>query len=241
MPSNYGIDTRTTNRGLRIQTLYGGDASITGEEFVAYKMDHIYAQDSRAMELVRKLAQTDAADLQEEAALLAKWDGAVTKDNRSAALAILTAQKARGALLNDEGAKTPDYEEALRKVSADFREKFGRIDPTWGEAVRLKRGDLSLALNGGPDTLRAVYPQEDGDGPYKSVGGDTYILYADWSGARDVEIKTIHQFGAATLDETSPHYADQAPVFVAEEWKSPPMDLQSLTAEATRDYTVGGK
>ncbi|WP_375205879.1 penicillin acylase family protein [Hyphococcus sp.] len=240
-PAHYGVDTRTTNRGIRIQALYGGDPSITGEEFVAYKMDHLYAPDSRVMELVKELARTPAEDLQEEAALLAAWNGAVTTDNRSAPLAILTAQAARGYLLNDEGAETPDYEAALREVSAELKEKFGRIDPTWGEAVRLKRGDVSLPLDGGPDTLRAVYPQEDGEGPLKSVGGDTYILYADWSGARDVEIKTIHQFGAATSRPASPHYNDQAPVFAAEEWKTPPMDLQSLIAEATRDYTVGGE
>lgn len=240
-PAHYGVDTRTTNRGLRIQALYGGDVSITGEEFVSYKFDHVYAQNSRVMELVKALAQIDAEDLREEASVLAAWDGAVTAENRSAALAILTAQRARGYLLNDEGAVTPDYEAALRDVSAELKEKFGRIDPAWGEAVRLKRGDQSLSLNGGPDTLRAVYPEKDGEGAFKSVGGDSYILYADWSGARDVEIKTIHQYGAATLDEASPHYADQAPVFAAEEWKSPPMDLQSLITEATRDYTVGGE
>ncbi len=240
-PAHYGVDTRTTNRGLRIQALYGGDASITAEEFVSYKLDNVYAEDSRVMELATALAQTDAEDLQEEAALLAAWDGAVTTENRSAALAILTAQAARGYLLNDEGAETPDYEAALREVSAELKEKFGRIDPEWGEAVRLKRGEFSLPLNGGPDTLRAVYPQEDGEGALKSVGGDTYILYADWSGAGDVEIKTIHQYGAATSRPASPHYDDQAPVFAAQEWKTPPMELRALIAEAARDYTVGGE
>ena len=199
-PQNYGIDTRTTNRGLRLAALYGADASITGEEFVAYKMDDVYAQDSRVMALVRALAGGDADDLAEERAALAAWDGSVTTENRSAALAILTAQRARGYLLNDENAETPDYKTALRETSAELKERFGRIDPEWGDVVRLKRGELSLPLEGGPDTLRAVYPQRDGEGPLKAVGGDTYILYADWAGARDVEIKTIHQFGAATLD-----------------------------------------
>ncbi len=241
-PPDYGVDRRTTNRGLRIQALYGGDASITGEEFAAYKFDHFYAQNSRVMELVRQLAASAAEDLQDEAALLAAWNGEVSTENRSAALAILTAQRARGYLLNDEGAETPDYETALRETSAALTEKFGRIDPPWGEVVRLNRGGVSLALNGGPDTLRAVYPDAPNEkGVRPAVGGDTYILYADWSGARDVEIKTIHQFGSATLDETSPHYADQAPVFAAEEWKSPPMDLQSLLEQATRDYRVGGE
>lgn len=238
-PSSYGVDKRMTNRGLRIQALYGADPSITSEEFVAYKMDHVYAQGSRVMELVRTLSSGDAADLEAERAVLAAWDGAVTTDNTSAALAILTAQRARGYLLNDENAQTPDYETALRETAAELKEKFGRIDPAWGEAVRLKRGALSLPLNGGPDTLRAAYPARDGEGPLKSVAGDTYILYADWSGARDVKIKTIHQFGSATLDKSSPHYADQAPIFASEQWKTPPMELDALLAEATRDYRVG--
>lgn len=238
-PPHYGIDTRTTNRGLRIQALYGGDPSITSEAFVAYKMDDVYAEGSRVMELARALA-AGGDDMAEERALLAAWDGAVTKENRSAALAVLTAQRARGYLLNDENAETPDYETALRETSAELKALFGRIDPEWGEVVRLKRGDVSLPLDGGPDTLRAVYPQRDGDGPLKAVGGDTYVLYADWSGARDVEIKTIHQFGAATLDPASPHYADQAPVFAAEEWKTPPMTLEALLEEATEDKRVGG-
>ncbi len=242
-PPHYGIDTRTTNRGLRIQALYGGDESITSEEFVQYKMDDIYAADSRVTELVHTLVDTfDGEDdgLQPAIDILKDWDSAVTRENRSAALAILTAQKARGFLLNDENVKTPDYLEALRQTAAELNAAYGRLDPEWGEVVRLKRGDVSLPLDGGPDTLRAVYPaREGGDFPLTAAGGDTYILYADWSGSRDVIIKTIHQFGAATMDKTSPHYADQAPIFAAEEWRTPPMELDALVAEATADYRIG--
>ncbi|MEO1136576.1 MAG: penicillin acylase family protein [Pseudomonadota bacterium] len=239
-PPHFGVDTRTTNRGLRIQALYGGDSSITSEEFLAYKHDHYYAEDSRVMALVNDLvANANQDEFSEEVALLAAWDGAVDKDNRSAALAILTAQRARGYLLNDEGAEIPDYEMALRTTVAALRESFGHINPTWQEVVRLQRGETSLALNGGPDTLRAVYPNGLGDeGVMAAAGGDTYILYADWSGARDVSIRTIHQFGSATLDITSPHYDDQAPIFAAEDWKSPPMELEAVLAEATADYRV---
>lgn len=241
-PPAYGVDQRMTNRGLRIEKLFGDDSSITGDDFVAYKFDHVYAPESRVMALVHALAASNADDLREEAALLASWDGAVTKDSRAAALAILTAQRARGYLLNDEGERAADYETALREISAALRDGFGRIDPTWGEAVRLIRGDVSLALNGGPDTLRAVYPaQADKAFPRVAAGGDTYILYADWTGPDDVAIKTIHQFGAATLDETSPHYADQAAIFAAEDWKSPPMALEESLEEATADYRVGGE
>ncbi len=243
-PPHFGVDEATTNRGQRIQALYGGDASITGEEFVAYKMDDAYAESSRVMELVRALVASPANEadgLAEAIDVLRGWDGKATKDSRGAALALLTAQRARGALLNDQAVETPDYASALRWTAAEIKAEYGRLDPEWGEVVRLQRGAVSLPLDGGPDTLRAVYPTGEGrDFPLAAAGGDTYILYADWSGPRDVTIKTIHQFGAATLDETSRHYADQAPVFAAEEWKTPAMTLDALVAEATADYRVGG-
>ncbi len=244
-PSHYGVANKSTNRGLRIQALFGADASITAEEFLAYKFDHSYADNSRVMELVNSLIANE--DLQADAKLapaldiLAGWDGAVTPESRGAALAVLTAQKARGYLLNDQHAETPDAVAALREVATGLEQGFGRIDAPWGEVVRLKRGNVDLALNGGPDTLRAVYPGGDpAQGALEALGGDTYILYADWTGPRDVAIKTIHQFGAATLDDTSPHYADQAPIFAAEQWKSPPMTLEALLAEATADDRIGG-
>ena len=64
-------------------------------------------------------------------------------------------------------------------------------------------------------------------------------MVAEWmpDGAR--KLRTIHQFGAATLDAGSPHYADQAPLFAEEAWKKPAMELASVEAEATRDYRPG--
>lgn len=243
-PSHFGVDGRTTNRGLRIQALYGGDPSITAEEFLSYKMDDVYAEDSRVMELVRVLLADDGAlgdpSLTDAIDTLSAWDGSVSTDNRSAALAVLTAQKARGQLLNDQNPEEANYLDALRLTALALRAGFGRVDPEWGEVVKLQRGEHALALDGGPDTLRAVYPAGDpADGVMNAAGGDTYILYADWPPGETARIQTIHQFGAATLDETSPHYDDQAPLFAREEWKTPPMSLETLLEEATADYRPG--
>jgi len=243
-PPHFGVDRRTTNRGLRLQKLYGGDEAITSEEFITYKMDHLYADASRVKELVNAVLEEGAAkpELEEALKVLRRWNGSAERDNRSAALAILTAQRARGALLNDEDPQTPDYLTALFETAAALESGFGRIDPKWGDVVRLNRGALSFALDGGPDTLRAVYPSGDpADGVLKAAGGDTYIVYTDWPPGEGAvaNIRTIHQFGAATLDETSPHYADQAPLFAAEKWKSPPMTLKAALAEATREYRPG--
>ncbi|MEQ8179686.1 MAG: penicillin acylase family protein [Amphiplicatus sp.] len=244
-PPEYGIDMKTTNRGLREQELYGADEAISGEEFVAYKMDHFYSRKSRLAHLIDSLLADDSVTndpgLAEEIALLKSWDLSASKDSRSAALAIRTGRLALDWYLAGEHPETPNPKDALTQASEELRAAFGRIDPLWSEAMRLKRGEESWALNGGPETLRAVYPDgENAHGAWTAAGGDTYILYADWpEGGGTPLIKTIHQFGSATLSKKSPHYADQAPLFAAEEWKSPPMTLDALLLEATADYRPG--
>ena len=69
--------------------------------------------------------------------------------------------------------------------------------------------------------------------------GDTYVAIADWAPDGTYRIDTIHQYGSATLDASSPHYADQAPIFTAEKWKQPPMTLEGVLKEAERDYRPG--
>jgi penicillin amidase/acyl-homoserine-lactone acylase len=49
----------------------------------------------------------------------------------------------------------------------------------------------------------------------------------------------IHQFGSATLDETSPHYADQALLFLEEKMKPIWMDETVLRQNLLREYRPG--
>ena len=43
------------------------------------------------------------------------------------------------------------------------------------------------------------------------------------------------------IDELLELHADQAPLFAEEEWKRPPMTLESALAEATADYHPGDR
>ncbi|MDZ7627486.1 MAG: penicillin acylase family protein [Parvularculaceae bacterium] len=244
-PAHLGILARSTNRGLREQELFAGDESITSEEFVAYKMDDAYSSASTLRRLINEtLADAGAgADegLAEALRLLARWDGRANRESRGAALAITFGRYALGILLNGDDAPYPDPREALSKAVADLIAGHGRIDPEWGDVNRLIRGDLSLPVDGGPDTLRAIYSIADlSKGPGEAVAGDTYVMLAEWLPDGTQRLGTIHQFGAATLDAASPHYADQAPLFVQEEFKEPAMTLETLLKEATRDYRPGG-
>lgn len=75
------------------------------------------------------------------------------------------------------------------------------------------RGKEDLAIDGSYDTLRSVWGEEQPDGRLKAAG-DTYILFVEWDKQGRLSSDSIHQFGSATLDPTSLHYADQLPLFV---------------------------
>lgn len=245
-PHHYGVDTLTTNRGLRIQKLYGADPAISEEAFLQYKMDASYAPGSRLRKVIDEIVNDPALNadpaLSNALALLSNWDGSTRTDNRGAGLAIRTGVLALGVLMNNKGAEAASPAAALRQAIDEYEKGFGRIDPEWGQVNRLKRGDVDLPLSGGPDTLRAIYGAGDlADGPLTAVGGDSYILYADWAENGDVVIQTVHQFGSATLDETSPHYADQAPLFAAQKFRTPPMTMEAVLAQATADYRPGAR
>jgi len=243
-PASFGLDTLVTNRSLRAQALYGGDTSITREEFIGYRADFRYDERSNVRAMVRELvAMGDGGDAEVKAALalLASWDGAADRKSRAAALAILTGQTAMGGQIHD--AATPAQKmDALKKIAARLKAVYGRIDPEWGEVSRLVRGAQTWPLDGGPDTLRAVYANGDLEHQrhLSAVAGDTWIAIVDWAPDGAVRIDTVHQFGAATLDASSPHYADQAPLFARGAYRTPPMRLDALLAEQTSDERVGG-
>ncbi|MDP3739857.1 MAG: penicillin acylase family protein [Hyphomonadaceae bacterium] len=242
-PASFGVDTNLTNRGLRAQELFGADASITREEFIAYKMDHNYSKDSNVMKMVADLKQVDAKsdkDLKAALDIVTKWNGSADMKNRAAALTIFTGQATMGGQMHDPY----DREKALanlKTTAEQLKTATGRIDPEWGEVSRVARGEQSWPTNGGPDTLRAVYAAGDltKEKFRKGRAGDTYIVIADWAPDGTYTLDTIHQYGVATIDSSSPHYADQSPLFAAEQFKRPPMTLDGVLAEATRDYRPG--
>jgi penicillin amidase/acyl-homoserine-lactone acylase len=228
---------------MRAQELYGQDESITREEFIAYKMDDRYSEASNLRRMVAELIEAgDAGDqgLAEALDLLKRWDGSAKMDSRSAALAILSGQRAMGGQIN-QPASTEAKIAAVRETADLLRSAYGRIDPMWSEVSRIVRGASSWGTDGGPDALRAVYARGDllKDKRLAGAAGDTYVMIADWAPDGSYLLSTIHQFGSATQDRASPHFADQAPLFAAKAFKSPPMTLEGVLAEAEREYFPG--
>lgn len=240
-----GIETRETNRCLRLQELLSADNSITREEFRAIKFDKRYSTRSELATLIGKVVamdlskEADAKVLREAQALLRGYDLSTNWDNRGAALAIMTGLPVIVPVY--QGKPAGDALAALRQAIATLKTHYGRIDPMWGEVSRFRRGTIDAPTSGGPDVLRDfesdVVPQADGK--FEARKGDTLYYFVEWDKAGNVSAESIHQFGSATLDASSPHYADQAPLFLREEMKPVWLDETDVRRHLTREYRPG--
>jgi len=62
-----------------------------------------------------------------------------------------------------------------------------------------------------------------------------------WDAAGKLTSESIHQFGSATADRNSSHYADQAPLFVAMKTKSVLFTQAQLAGHVEADYRPGSR
>ena len=65
-------------------------------------------------------------------------------------------------------------------------------------------------------------------------------MFVEWDRNGQVSSSSVHSFGSATLDENSPHYADQSPLFVEMREKPVRLELEDLLQHASRDYSPLG-
>jgi acyl-homoserine-lactone acylase len=235
-----GIQTDMTNRAWRAIETYGADPHITADAFHAYKYDLAYSTRSEVAKVLAEVVAiypgTDA-DLQQARAILQLWDRRTDVANRGAALAILTIEPVLTTRLQGTAAIRPS--DALREAIATLKTHFGRLDPKWGQLNRLRRGTLSLPIDGGPDIFRGVYGEKQPDGTLTAMAGDTFVMFVTWDKAGKLTSESIHQFGSATLDRNSPHYADQAPLFVAMKTKAVLFTQAQLAGHVEADYRPG--
>ena len=237
-----GIQTDMTNRAWRAMETYGADPRITAEAFRAYKYDLEYSARSDEAQVFAEMLAIDPgvdADLRHAHDILQRWDRRTDVANRGAALAILTIEPIIRARLEGKAPRRPI--DALRDAMLTLKTHFGRIDPEWGQVNRLRRGTLNLAIDGGPDIFRGVYGERQPDGTLTAMAGDTFVMFVTWDRAGKVTSESIHQFGSATLDRNSPHYADQARLFVGMKTKPVLFTQAQLAGHVEADYRPGDR
>ena len=177
------------------------------------------------------------ADLKAAQAILRGWDRRTDIHNRAAALASLTIQPILVAQINGEPPPAPL--DSLKAAIKALKSNFGRLDPEWGQVNRIRRGKLDLPIDGGADTYRSVWGVPQKDGTLTAEAGDTFIMFVRWDAEGRVHSDSIHQFGSATLDAASPHYADQTPLFAAMRTKPVLFTEDELRGHVKADYRPG--
>ena len=221
LPDWTGIEKHQTNRALRALETFGIDPSITREEFFKYKFDVEYSRESilagvRNRYVKEMEGKEISDDLLPGFELIKNWNLRADSLNTSAALSILTLPNA----FKPENLKY-DRDSITVKLGENMsylKKQYGRIDVPLGRVVRLVRGETSLPLSGGPGTLRAIYSKKSGKN-YKAVAGDCYIQAVEWGPEGQLNAWSIHQYGSATMDKTSPHFDDQSKYFSKHELK----------------------
>lgn len=216
-----GIETYTTNRMHRYAELFAGvNGPISREALLRIKFDKAYSRSSPAgkwMLAVLALDTNGKPDLAEAQALLRRWDWTANGIGPADSLAVaVMASVGRQVYRGDP---LPPAEPKLREVVDAMKATFGRLDVPLGDYQRLRHGPKDLPVFGGPDTLRAIYAHQGDDGRRVADNGDGFIMLVEWPKNGAVKSRSIHQYGAATIRRASPHYADQSPLFVREEWK----------------------
>ena len=222
LPENFsptmGLETRMNNRALRVEETVGTDIAIDDDAFHRYKYDVQFSERSAAMQMLNRLKAMDLVrqpELLSAQQVLRKWNGSADRNNRQAALALLTVY----AVLSNEDKQLIEPALGLKQAAEQLQKNFGRLDPTWGEVNRIERGTNSLGIDGARDTYRSVWGETGKNGRLTGVAGDTLIMFVSWDKHGQLKSESMHQFGSATLDQHSAHYADQLPLFVAEKTK----------------------
>lgn len=240
----FGIEDRMTNRAMRALKLLGSDPSITEEEFYTYKYDMAYDTKSKMAKLVGRITALPESNdelFRNARNILSSWNMQTTPDSRGAALAVLsymnilaTPEKPEVEDVTDEQIQT-----GFKKATMTLSKNFGKVDVAWENVNRLIRGEFDQGLGGGPDILHDVEGDLLKDGRIRGKVGDSYILMVTWDKDGKLSSRSIHQYGSATLDKASPHYADQSALFVRRELKPVWRDESIIRLHLGKEYRPG--
>ena len=235
-----GVELKQTNRSRRAWKLMSEAETLDRATLEAIKYDTAYDRAgyvARLWDELQALDLSDDAELADARDMLMGWDFTADSVGRADALALLMIREFMSSSYQNK--PWPDARDELARQVAHLTEHFGRIDPPMGEVLRLRQGDVDLPLDGGSDTLRASTTWDvDEDGRLSVRHGDSFIQWVEWLPGERVSSRSIQPFGAATTRPASPHYTDQAMLFVQHRLKPVHFWHDDVVAHAASRKTV---
>ena len=237
-----GVEDDMTNRATRLIELFEASGQIDEARLKAIKYDTAYAKSGYAKTWMDRLLALNVKDdpaLVDAQNLLRRWDWNLDGKGKGDALALMVLRPANGSHYQRRAG--PDPRKVLAETVAHLQEHFGGLDPKLGTVLRLRHGEgaarIDLPLDGGNDTIRAsTLWDAEPDGRLKVRHGDSFIMFMTWTKDGLVRSESIQPFGSTTTRPTSPHYNDQAPLFVRHQLKPVLFDPAALKASGARFY-----
>ncbi len=214
-----GIEEKVTNRIVRALKLFEAHDSINARNLEAIKYDTGYEPSSPIGRMFTTILESDATGSTQSEALelLRSWDWSLDGRGSADAIAALILSDLNRIIRGNQGVLDP--EAVLTRASRFLLERFGRLDASLGDVIRLRRGSVDLPLTGGPDALRAIGWEEAIDGQLEADFGDSFLMFVEWDSEGRVSSRSVQPFGSAVSDSMSPHFNDQSQLFSRQELK----------------------
>jgi len=233
-----GLQTRMTNRAYRSIELFEEYNKVDEEIFDLIKFDNKYSKQSRSYKYIAELFDRDfeKSELNQAVEVLKSWDLHTDFENTSAALGVCVLSSE---WISEQGQRIPqDPEISLEGCVEELTATYGKLTPEWSERNFIVRGNKKVAVQGGPDVLRAIYGRNDEEGDLKASGGDGLYIHVSWDKNGIQRSKSIHQYGSATQDSSSTHYDDQVALYVDEKYKPTFFSENDLKNNTFESYYV---
>lgn len=237
-PPLLGVETDTTNRGDRALELMSAVPSISEEDLKRIKFDTGVAKGGYLEAWFKELLAVDPQGdtlVADARALLSQWDW--NWDGKGPADSLAFSILRTPNRFHYERKPKPEPRAVMAEAAGYLRKHFGKLDVPLGELIRLRQGNVDLPLDGGPDSLRAATNYDEApDGRLAIRHGDSFIMFVTWDKAGKVRSESVQPFGSASTRPDSPHYTDQAQLFVQHKFKPVWFDPAELKAHAERSY-----
>ena len=131
---------------------------------------------------------------------------------------------------------TKEAEQVFEKIYDHLMSNFNSIDLTLGDVQKLVRGEEQWPQAGMPDVLAAVMSEPFEKGKRKMNSGDAYIGFVRFKKDGGLpEIETVNTFGAS-YNKGDKHYADQRPLYQAQQVKKMTLDKNEVLSSASAIY-----
>lgn len=239
-PKQDGWETDNNNRSARFMEMMPAAKKISLEELKQIKFNLQLPKKLRYLYDIDSMLLVDAKEHPQYATLIENfknWDKNGNANSKGAAIFLLTYLNTVK-MMDGQDARPLTMAESLQNYQyiLDYMTKnFGRVDLTLGDIQKLVRGDKEWPLGGFPDLLAPQWTAPYKDGKLKSIGGDGYIVFAQFPKNGLPVLETINMYGASAR-KGDKHFDDQVEMYLKQQTKKMTLDKKEIYKNAERIY-----